>query len=104
MSAKPNDPGRRPGFFGLPRTGLGWWSVGLALGAAAAATAGAIAGLLAIVVKRERSFMILLSVLLGTLVLVWTIGELDGDPSKPLPAESPPPAAARLRWQAGSRE
>jgi hypothetical protein len=96
----------------MPRTRLGWWSIGLAttflvlfvlwllyvqatpmarptffsdplhavliLGAAAAAIAGAIVGVLALVAKRERSFIILLSVLLGAFVLYWTIAELMG--------------------------
>jgi hypothetical protein len=96
----------------MPRSRLGWWSIGLAvlflglfvawllyvqatpiarptffsdplhvcllLGAAAAGITGAIVGVLAFVGKRERSFTILLSVLLGAFVLYWTIGSLAG--------------------------
>ena len=103
---------RSPSFLGMPRSRLGWWSIGLAvaflglfvawllyvwaipiarptffsdplhacllLGAAAAGITGAIVGVLALVAKRERSFMILLSVLLGAFVLYWTIGSLTG--------------------------
>ncbi|MCH7761818.1 hypothetical protein IIA15_10545 [candidate division TA06 bacterium] len=103
---------RSPSFVGLPRTRLGWWSIGFAttflvlfvlwllyvqatpmarptffsdplhavliLGAAAAAITGAIVGALALVAKRERFFIILLSVLLGVFVLYWTIAELMG--------------------------
>lgn len=104
---------RSPSFLGMPRTRLGWWSIGLAIGflvlfplwlfyveylrpiprptffsdplhaflllsAAAAGIAGAIVGVLALVAKRERSFLILLSVLLGAFVLYWTIGSLAG--------------------------
>jgi hypothetical protein len=50
----------------------------LLLGAAAAAITSAIVGALAIVAKRERSFTVLLSVLMGAFVLYWTIGELMG--------------------------
>jgi hypothetical protein len=105
---------RSPSFLGMPRTRLGWWSIGLAiaflvlfplwlfyveylrpiprptffsdplhavllLSAAVAAIIGAIVGALAIVAKRERSFTILLSVLLGAYVLYWTICQLTGD-------------------------
>ena len=37
-----------------------------------------VVGVLALVTKRERSFMILLSVLLGAFVLYWTIGSVAG--------------------------
>jgi hypothetical protein len=50
----------------------------LLLGAAAAGITGAIVGVLALVAKRERSFLILLSVLQGAFVLYWTIGSLAG--------------------------
>jgi len=50
----------------------------LYIGATAAAIIGAIVGVLAFVVKRERSFLILLSVLVGAVVLYWTIGSLAG--------------------------
>ncbi len=42
------------------------------------AICGAIIGALTLVAKRERSFMILLSVLLGAFVLYWTIAQLRG--------------------------
>ena len=51
---------------------------GLYIGATAAAITGAIVGVLAFVTKRERSFLILLSVLIGTVVLYWTLGTLAG--------------------------
>ena len=47
-------------------------------GAAAAGITGAIAGVVAFVAKGERSFLILLSVLLGAFVLYWTIGSMAG--------------------------
>ena len=112
MSNSHDGPSRSPSFVGMPRSRLGWSSIGLAvlflaifvawllyvqatpiarptffsdplhacllLGAAAAGIAGAIVGVLAIVAKRERSFLILLSVLLGAFVLYWTIGSLAG--------------------------
>ena len=62
----------RPTFFSDPLHAV------LILGAAAAAITGAIVGALALVVKRERSLWVLLSVLLGAFVLYWTIGELAG--------------------------
>ncbi len=112
MSNRQDGSRRRPSFVGMPRTWLGWSSIGLAitflvlfvlwllyvqatpmarptffsdplhavliLGAAAAAITGAIVGVLALVAKRERSLIILLSVLLGAFVLYWTIAELMG--------------------------
>jgi uncharacterized integral membrane protein len=112
MSNIQDGSSRSPSFVGMPRTRLGWWSIGLAttflvlfvlwllyvqatpmarptffsdplhavliLGAAAAAITGAIVGVLALVAKRERSLIILLSVLLGAFVLYWTIAELMG--------------------------
>lgn len=48
----------------------------LLVSAAAAAITGAILGVLALVSKRERSFLILLSILLGTIVLYWTISNV----------------------------
>ena len=65
-------PTPRPTFFSDPVSAC------LLLGAAAAGISGAIAGVLAFVAKRERSFLILLSVLLGACVLYWTIGSLAG--------------------------
>jgi uncharacterized integral membrane protein len=112
MSNSQDCSGRSPGFVGMPRTRLGWWSIGLAitflalfvlwllyvqatpiarptffsdplhafliLGAAAAAITGAIVGALALVAKREQSFMLVLSILLGVFVLYWAIAELMG--------------------------
>lgn len=112
MSNSEDRPSPNPSFVGMPRSGLGWWSIGLAvlfiglfvawllyvqatpiarptffsdplhacllLGATAAGIAGAVAGVLALVAKGERSFMILLSVLLGAFVLYWTIGSVAG--------------------------
>lgn len=112
MSNSQDGSSRSPSLVGMPRTRIGWWSIGLAitffalfvlwllyvlvtpmarptffsdplhailiLGAAAAAITGAIIGALALVVKRERSFMIVLSILLGAFVLYWAIAELMG--------------------------
>jgi hypothetical protein len=103
---------RSPSFLGMPRSRLGWWSIGLAvaflglfvawllyvwampiarptffsdplsaclyIGATATAICGAIVGVLAFVAKRERSFLILLSIILGAVVLYWTIGSIAG--------------------------
>lgn len=65
-------PIARPTFFSDPLHAL------LLLSAAAVAIGGAIVGVLAIVAKRERSFTILLSILLGAFVFLWTISELVG--------------------------
>ena len=65
-------PMARPTFFSDPLHAV------LILGAAAAAVTGAMVGALALAAKRERSFMILLSVLLGAYVLYWTIAQLVG--------------------------
>jgi hypothetical protein len=65
-------PIARPTFFSDPLHAC------LLLGAAAAGITGAIVGVLALVAKRERSFLILLSVLLGAFALYWTIGSLAG--------------------------
>ena len=65
-------PIARPTFFSDPLHAC------LLLGAAAVGITGAIVGVLALVAKRERSFLILLSVLLGAFVLYWTIGSLAG--------------------------
>jgi hypothetical protein len=62
----------RPTFFSDP------FHAFLLVSAAAAAITGGIVGVLALVAKRERSFTVLLSVLLGAFVLYWTIGELMG--------------------------
>jgi hypothetical protein len=112
MSNSKDDPNRGLTFFGVPRSRLGWWSIGLAItfvvlfmlwwlyiswrtiprptffsdplhaclyiGATAAAITGGILGVLAFVAKRERSFLIVLSALLGAVVLYWTIGTLAG--------------------------
>jgi hypothetical protein len=63
-------PIARPTFFSDPLHAC------LILGAAAAGLSGAIVGVLALVAKRERSYMILLSVLSGALVLYLTIAKL----------------------------
>jgi hypothetical protein len=112
MNKNPDGPSRSPSFVDVPRSQLGWWSIGLAvlflglfvawllyvratpiarptffsdplqaclyIGATAAAISGAIVGVLAFVARRERSVLILLSVLLGAVVLYWTIGTLAG--------------------------
>lgn len=65
-------PIARPTFFSDPLAAC------LLLGAAAAGITGAVVGVLAFVAKRERSFLILLSVLLGAVVLYWTIGSMAG--------------------------
>ena len=112
MSNSPDGPSRSPSFVGMPRSRLGWWSIGLAtlflgllvawllyvvatpiarptffsdplaaclyVGATVPAISGAVVGVLAFVAKRERSFLIVLSVLLGAVVLYWTIGSLAG--------------------------
>ena len=102
MNSNQASLGKKPSFLGVPRTSVGWWSVGLAvafddlfalwgfrvtppplstlliLSAAASAIAGAIVGLLAFILKRERSVLIMLSTLIGAFVLFWTIGEAMG--------------------------
>jgi hypothetical protein len=65
-------PIARPTFFSDPLHAC------LLLGAAAAGITGTIVGVLALVAKRERSFMILLSVLLGAFVLYCTIATIMG--------------------------
>jgi hypothetical protein len=65
-------PMARPAFFSDPLHAF------LLLVAAAAAITSGIVGALAIVAKRERSFMVVLSVLVGAFVIYWTIGELMG--------------------------
>jgi hypothetical protein len=65
-------PMARPTFFSDPLHAC------LYIGATVAAISGAIVGVLAVMVKRERSFLILLSILLGAVVLYWTIGSLAG--------------------------
>lgn len=65
-------PKERPTFFSDPLHAV------LILGAAAAAIAGAFAGVLAFVMRRERSILIALSVLLGAYVLFWTVAEAFG--------------------------
>lgn len=65
-------PMARPTFFSDPLQAV------LILVAAASAVTGGIVGVLVFVAKRERSFTILLSVLLGIFVLYWTIAELRG--------------------------
>lgn len=65
-------PKVRPTFFSDPLHAF------LLIGASATAIIGGILGLLALVAKRERSFTILLSILVGGFVLFWTIAELGG--------------------------
>jgi hypothetical protein len=65
-------PIQRPTFFSDPLHAV------LLLGAAAAAITSGFVGVLAMVAKRERSFTVLLGVLVGAFVLYWTIGELLG--------------------------
>jgi hypothetical protein len=62
----------RPTFFSDPLHAC------LLLSAAAAAIAGGITGLFAFALRRERSFTVILSILLGALVVYWTIGALAG--------------------------
>jgi len=62
----------RPTFFSDPL------NAALLLGAAGAAIGGGIVGALALMLKHERSFAVLLSVLVGGFVLLWTIAELVG--------------------------
>ena len=112
MSNGQAGPNRSATFVGLPRSRMGWWSIGLAVTfvalfvlwwlyvtwrpinrptffsdplhaclyicATVAAITGAVIGVFATMAKRERSFLILLSVVLGTVVLYWTIGTLAG--------------------------
>lgn len=112
MSNDQHLPSRTPSFLGMPRSSVGWWSVGLGfafvvlfaswliyvdwrriprptmfsdplhacllIGAAASGIGGAAAGLSALAAKRERSILILLSILLGSLVLWVTIATLVG--------------------------
>jgi len=63
----------RPTFFSDPLHAV------LILSAAASAIAGMVAGLVAFVAARERSIITLTSVVLGGVVLFWTIAELMGD-------------------------
>ena len=63
-------PRPRPTFFSDPLQAV------LILGAATSAIAGAMVGLLALTLKRERSYLIWLSTLIGAFVLYWTIGEV----------------------------
>lgn len=63
-------PIARPTFFSDPLHAC------LILAAAAAGIGGAVAGVLALAVKRERSVLIVLSILLGAFVLYWTIANL----------------------------
>jgi len=65
-------PMARPSFFSDPLHAF------LILSAAAAAIAGGIVGVIAMVAKRERSFMILLSIVVGAVVAYWTIAEVVG--------------------------
>jgi hypothetical protein len=65
-------PIARPTFFSDPIHAV------IILTAAAAAIAGGLAGLVAIAMKRERSFTVMLSILLGAFVLVWTVSEIQG--------------------------
>jgi len=63
----------RPTFFSDPLHAL------LLLSAAVAAIASGIVGAGAIVAKRERSVMVVLSALVGAFVIYWTIGEFLGN-------------------------
>ncbi|HSM34759.1 MAG TPA: hypothetical protein VK837_00050 [Longimicrobiales bacterium] len=65
-------PKARPTFFSDPVHAV------MLLGAAASAVAGAVLGAVAIAAKRERSYMVLLSVLVGSFVLWWAIAEAIG--------------------------
>jgi len=65
-------PRPRPTFFSDPLQAF------LILSAATTAIAGAILGVLALTLKRERSYLIILSIIIGSFVLYWTIGELMG--------------------------
>ncbi len=73
----------RPTFFSDPL------SAALLLGAAGAGIAGGIVGILAILRNRERSFTIVLSVVVGALVLWFSIGECAwfGGRERPIPAD-----------------
>jgi len=62
----------RPTFFSDPLHAI------LLLSAAASAIAGGIAGVFAFAVRHERSFAVILSILLAAFVVYWTIGELVG--------------------------
>jgi hypothetical protein len=63
-------PMPRPTFFSDPLHAC------LLLGAAAASIAGAFAGVLALVAKRERSILIVVSIVLGAFVLLLTIAQI----------------------------
>ena len=82
-------------FLGMPRTKLGWWAVGLALLFAAlfvsvtnelihfsgflTMTLGVIAGivtLIALIWKRERSWLVWLMLLPGLFAIVFALGEI----------------------------
>jgi hypothetical protein len=63
-------PIARPTFYSDPLSAC------LSLGGAAAGISGAIVGVLALAAKRERSYMILLSVLLGAFVVYLAIAKL----------------------------
>ena len=62
----------RPTFFSDPVHAF------LLLSAAAAAIAGGTAGMFASAVRHERSFAVILSILLAASVVYWTIGEFVG--------------------------
>src|SRR6185436_1776972 len=63
-------PMPRPTFFSDPLHAT------LLLGAAATAIGGGVTGVLAVVRNHERSIATFLSVLIGAVVLYWTLGEL----------------------------
>jgi hypothetical protein len=72
--------------FVLTRLGLGGggtffsnpWLAGMLLASAAAAEAGGLVALLAIVWRRERSFLMLVPLLFGGFVLLFVLGEIAG--------------------------
>ena len=82
-------------FWGMPRTGLGWWSVGLTLlftglfvsvtndlihfSGFLTMTLGVIAGivtLIALIWKRERSWLIWFMLLPGLFAILFALGEI----------------------------
>jgi len=65
-------PMDRPTFFSDPLHAV------LILSATACGISGALVGILAVLVRRERSWTILLSVLVGSYVLFWTVAEIIG--------------------------
>ncbi|MBT8131071.1 MAG: hypothetical protein KJO35_02285 [Gammaproteobacteria bacterium] len=62
----------RPTFFSDPVHAI------LILSAAASGIGGAIAGTLAVLLRQEHSWIVLLSVLQGSVVFIWTVAEIIG--------------------------